>query len=311
MAKPPAREVPVRAANTVASTCAAAVDHRTPGVARADAAAQRGDAAQHVARAVGVLGGDRLRLAHAARLGVQRAVQRVAQDRRRASRAGPPGPTPVSAADSPGTLRMATSLCGSNRTACAARPGPTPPTWTAVSVSPATTWALVTTRPGAPHPSAALHPEPAGGAEHADDAAGGPLHPRAGEDPGDGDGTSAAGPWTDGIGSNRASALRIGPDGGSSPSSARRMVEPWMSARSGRELEASSATAPMIQAIPRPTHAVSAAPSRPSTVRSPGDAQRRPHPGADALQAAGEHAAGQQARRAGRTAARRAIAPPG
>ena len=43
-----------------------------------------------------------------------------------------------------------------------------------------------------------------------------------------------------------------------------------MSVRSGRDADASRATAPMIQAIPRPTHAVSAAPSSPSTVRRPG-----------------------------------------
>ncbi len=43
-----------------------------------------------------------------------------------------------------------------------------------------------------------------------------------------------------------------------------------MSLRSGVESEAFSATAPTIQAIPSATHAVSAAPIRPSTQRSTG-----------------------------------------
>ncbi len=85
-----------------------------------------------------------------------------------------------------------------------------------------------------------------------------------------GAGTLAAGPRTDGSGSIRASACRIGPDGGSSSFSPWRIAERWMSRWSTAELVDCSAIAPTIHAIPSATDAVSAAPSTPSTIRSPG-----------------------------------------
>ena len=89
--------------------------------------------------------------------------------------------------------------------------------------------------------------------------------------PASGAGTSAAGPRTAGSGSKRASALRIGPDGGSSWLSSRRIAERWMSARSGGEPEDWSATAPTIHAIPRPdARGQRRARAAPSTVRRPG-----------------------------------------
>ena len=112
--------------------------------------------------------------------------------------------------------------------------------------------------------------------------------------PGGGGGTCAAGPVTDGSGSNRASAFRIGPDGGRIWLSSRRIAERWMSVRSVVEPVDSSATAPRIHAIPSPTQAVSAAPSRPSTGAQPGQPERRAGVEAEPLEPAGEHAPRQQ-----------------
>ena len=76
---------------------------------------------------------------------------------------------------------------------------------------------------------------------------------------------------------------RIGPDGGSSWLSSRRIAERWMSrAQRLGAWSTASATAPTIHAIPSPTHAVKHAPSSPSTARSPGsrsaDRARTPSP---------------------------------
>ena len=151
-----------------------------------------------------------------------------------------------------------------------------------MSLSPATTWALVTTTPGAatqplpsiPSPQAVPYTRTTLGR-----AAATPPERRTRRE---GPATSAAGPCTDGSGSSRASASRIGPDGGSSWSSARRIVDPRRSERSGVEPVESSATAPTIQAMPRPTQAVSAAPSSPSICLKPGirshERTREPRP---------------------------------
>jgi hypothetical protein len=85
-----------------------------------------------------------------------------------------------------------------------------------------------------------------------------------------GGGTSADGPLSDGSGSKRESALRIAPDGGSARLRSRRIAERSRSRRSPGEVVAWSVTAPMIQAIPSPIHAVSAAPRIPSIVLRPG-----------------------------------------
>ena len=60
----------------------------------------------------------------------------------------------------PGTRSTATSLWGSNAIACASSSSP-PSSFTVVSSSPATTWAFVTTIPGAGHPAGTLHGETA------------------------------------------------------------------------------------------------------------------------------------------------------
>ena len=96
------------------------------------------------------------------------------------------------------------------------------------------------------------------------------MTPGARAIPRGGAGTSAAGPRTDGSGSIRASACRIGPDGGSNSLSPLRIADCWMSRRSTSELVDWNAIAPTIHAIPSATDAVSAAPSSPSTMRSPG-----------------------------------------
>ena len=105
---------------------------------------------------------------------------------------------------------------GSKSTASAGSPGGRPPTWTAVSLSPATTCALVTTRPGATTQPLPSIPRPHAVPTTRTTLPAAERTPRAARIPGAGGETSAAGPWTDGSGSKRASAWRIGPDGGSS-----------------------------------------------------------------------------------------------
>ena len=67
-----------------------------------------------------------------------------------------------------------------------------------------------------------------------------------------GGGTFAAGPRIDGNGSKRASACRIGPDGGSAAFSLWRISERWIGSRSSRAPGVWSATAPAIQTRKRP-----------------------------------------------------------
>ncbi len=62
----------------------------------------------------------------------------------------------------------------------------------------------------------------------------------------------------------------MGPEGGRASSRWRRIVDCSSVWRSDGELVDWSATAPTIQAIPSPTHAVNPAPSTPSTFRRPG-----------------------------------------
>ena len=140
-----------------------------------------------------------------------------------------------------------------------------------MSLSPATTCALVTTSPGEPTQPLPSIPRPQAVPTTLTTLVRAVMTPRLARIPRRGGGTSAAGPRTDGSGSNRDSALRIGPDGGSSWLSPRRIAERWMSARRLSEPDDCTAIAPMIHAIPSPTHAVSTAPSIPSTVRSPGN----------------------------------------
>ena len=90
-----------------------------------------------------------------------------------------------------------------------------------------------------------------------------------------GAGTSAAGPASDGSGSMRARALRIGPEaaaaGRARAGSARRGGRCWQRRGAGD----CSSTAPAIQAMPSPIAPGQHAPSKPSTVRRPAAAKRR------------------------------------
>ena len=133
----------------------------------------------------------------------------------------------------PGRAARRCRRSGRTRSAAPAGSGELPPTSTVVSCSPATTCALVTTMSGCGHPARALDRQPAGGAEHAHDAArGARARPARARSAGCGAATSGEGPVIEGSGSSRASAFRIGPDGGSSSLSSRRIAERWMSARS-------------------------------------------------------------------------------
>ena len=186
------------------------------------------------------------------------------------------------------------SLRGSNTSTRAGWPGPTPSIWIRVSASPATTCALVITRSGATTQPLPSTPRPQAVPNTRTTLWRASLTPLLARMRRVGAGTSGAGPRTDGSGSNRARALRIGPEGGRIRSSARRMVESWMSERSGCDVEASRATAPIIQAIAQP-HAGGQGRAEQAVHRpQAGEAQRRADPRADALQSAGEHPAGQQ-----------------
>src|ERR1700744_3248919 len=114
----------------------------------------------------------------------------------------------------PGTRRMAMSLWGSRTSTWAGGAGPPPSIWIWVSLSPATTWALVTTRPGAttqPDPST---PSPQALPNTRTTLWRAALTPGLPRMRASGAATLGAGPRTDGSGSNRDSALRMGPDGG-------------------------------------------------------------------------------------------------
>ena len=90
-----------------------------------------------------------------------------------------------------------------------------------------------------------------------------------------GGGTPASGPRMVGNGSTRESALRIGPDGGSTSFSRWRISERWMSLRSSLAPGVWSATAPPIQARPRPRAPISSAPPIPSSTATGPNAIRR------------------------------------
>ena len=73
-----------------------------------------------------------------------------------------------------------------------------------------------------------------------------------------------------------ASALRIGPDGGSKPLSERSTADRWTSERSGERTPGVwSATAPASHASPSATAVASAAPPTPSAMPSAGTSSRR------------------------------------
>ena len=255
--------------------------------------------------AVGVLGVDDLGRADTAGLGVERPVQRVAEDRRR--RAGlrvglerqRPGVQARDAEDGDVVVRIERQRVGGQVGRVAAEldggvalPGDD------VRVRDDDTRGR--------DPAASLDPEPARGPDAcARRCRRAPMTPLVRRIAAFGRATSASGPVTDGSGSKRASALRIPPDGGSSVLSSWRIADCCMSRRSGIEPEASSATAPTIHAIPSPTHAVSAAPSSPSIVRSPGRRSGGSGMDPESLKATREHPAGEQ--RAEQTEQRRVL----
>ena len=162
------------------------------------------------------------------------------------------------------------SLVASKATAVASRRGPTPRSCTAVSSSPAMTCAL-SPRAVARDPARALDAQAAGRAQDPHDAAGRRSRPpdRA-RSPRAAPARRPSGPSMCGNGSKRASALRIEPDGGSTALRRCRISERWMSRRSSRTPGVCSATAPTIHARPSAIAALSSAPSKPSSVRTPG-----------------------------------------
>ena len=81
-------------------------------------------------------------------------------------------------------------------------PGGLPPTWTVVSVSPATTWAFVTTMPGAATQPLPSMPRPQAVPRTLTTLPPASLTPRVARIPRVGGGTSASGPRTEGSGSN-------------------------------------------------------------------------------------------------------------
>src|SRR4051794_12617907 len=174
------------------------------------------------------------------------------------------GSSESAGAERPRTRSTATSLRGSKATACASSPGWRPRSSTRVSVWPATTCALVTTKP-----SPATQPEPSTPSPQAEpstlttlSAAAFTAAARAIEAVGAR--TLASGPSMRGNGSSRASASISPFDGGSSAFRRCRIAERWTSCRASPPL--ASASAPSTQAIPMPTHAVSTEPRKPSTV---------------------------------------------
>ena len=85
-AKPPGRAGPGQRREHGRHDAAVGVDQWAARVTGPDVAAQRGDRAQDVPFAVRVLGADGARLPDPRRLGVERTVERVPEDRRRAAR---------------------------------------------------------------------------------------------------------------------------------------------------------------------------------------------------------------------------------
>ena len=253
-----------------------------------------------------VLGADGVGLPDPARLGVEGAVERISEDRRRRSRARIGGQRQHRLRQSvdPQQRDVVVGIEGDHLGASAPsrrrRPGPR------CRFSPATTWALVTTSPGA-----ATQPLPSIPSPQAVPNTRTTLRRAARTEPSRriarvGVETSADGPCTDGSGSNRASALRIGPDGGQQPielAQDRRALDVGAQRQRPRGLQRHRAHDP---GDPEPDaggqHRAEQAVDRLQS-RQP---QRRPGARADPLQAAGQHPADQQRRRPARTAARTA-----
>ena len=223
--------------------------------------------------------------------------------RRGAARAGPPAPA---RAAPPGR-------CGSRTRSPRRRGGrPRRPTWTVVSSWPATTCALVTTTPSPATQPLPCTPEPAGRAEHAGPRCGPPRAP-----PGRGRSSQfgrparpASGPSICGNGSKRASACRIGPDGGSTLvqlAEDRRPLDRLAQLARARRLERDRAADPD-EPEPERRHQQPRRRSRPARPR------RSPMPVAQAeaeqLERRGEDRRPRAARRPARTAARRASCEP-
>ena len=228
---------PTMAANTVPTTSPALSIEWPAGVARPHVAAQGGDAALDRTVAVGILGVDGLGLPDPARLGVERAVERIAEDRRRG-----PGPRmrgePERCAAS--DREPAAGRCrrgGRTRRRPRPSPGHCPSGCDHRVVLAGDDVGVGDHETGRGHPAAAL-----------DSRARTRCRPlgrtlwrarralRSGARiAGVGAATSAEGPCTEGSGSKRARACRIGPEGGSTSLRVRRMTEPWMSRCSAEE----------------------------------------------------------------------------
>ncbi len=144
---------------------------------------------------------------------------------------------------------------------------------TVVSLSPATTCALVTTRPGA-----AIQPDPSTPSPQAVPSTRTTLSPAACTSGScaifeSGAATFGLGPWTATRGSMRCSALISELDGGNVSLSARRIAERWTAVRRPFAPGALRATAPKSHATPRATTTRSSAPPDASAIATP---RRRP-----------------------------------
>ena len=249
------------------------VDDRPSRVAAVHLSAERGQLAGDRAAPIGVLGEHRPRRADAgggdrerpvlriAEHGARRAAPHVRGERQRCS---PPGRRPGAA---PGRSR--------GRSGPASRPGSRsePAGVTVVSLSPATTCALVTTRPGAaiqPDPSTP-RPQAVPSTRTTPALAAWTSGSRAIFE--SGAATSGLGPWTATRGSIRWSALISELEGGNALLSARRIEERCTAVRSPCAPGAFSATAPKSQARPSASATRSTAPPEDSAIAIP---RRRP-----------------------------------
>ena len=211
--------------------------------------------------------------------------------------------------DTPEERRIATSFFTSNKITSASCPGPVPSSWTVVSSWPATTCAFVTITP-----SPAIQPEPCTPRPQAVPSTRTTLSPPpAPRDRGRSWSPAAArrgaGPVICGSGSKRASAFRIGPEGGRAAFSRWRISELLDVAREARARPASAAR-------PRRRSTRSRAPGmragRPAQAVERPDALRRcvGEGGSRAPRARTRRSRRSPPRRSARRAARTATSPP-
>ena len=241
------------AANTVATTRPPASTAGPPELPGADLAPQRRHPAPDGPVAVGVLADHGRASARAGRAPPGRGRSRDSRGSRPALRPARRRRCSSAGAPRPGTRSTATSLCGSKTTACASSSSP-PSTLDRRVVLTRDDVRVrdhdARARPPTPIPATA-RPQAVPRtrttlARAACTSRSARMPARRRRDVG------LRAPGCAGNGSTRASAFRIGPDGGSSSFSRLRIAERWMSCRSSRAPGVCSATAPAIQTRPEP-----------------------------------------------------------